>query len=514
MKLIGIDINNIRGISSLNWRPQNGIFPNKPGIIVAPNGAGKSSFALAFASMQHRKLKPAEEDIHNGNLEAEYKLTIHTDEEAEYTANKDKNEILKRFGVAVIKCNMRPSSTPKVDGVYKKSKIYIPDIKILGQKPQKPEIDFNRFTDIYDIGNVRRGLFPSVKELFKKTELLRLLLDVSKNIKRELKAISCIIDTVKEDKRTIDIIHADFINSKLPKILTSEKIRKVFDFIKEINSDNNDAKAGLQAMQTIAIGNLEYGKLDELIDYYEYTQKVKEVRNIFSYLKRTWKGIVPKEEDGKFILRISDCQQISNGERDTLVLIANICKAQIELNKKDNILIIDELFDCLDDANIMVAQYFISQFIDKFKKEDRTIFPLILSHLNPKYFNHYTFSDFKIYYLVESPNPRISDNILSIIRHRQRKDTDEVVKNNISGNLLHFTPNYNDNIDGYNNGTPWHTVKEFKKHCIKELDSYLLNNQYDPLAVCIALREIIESYLFHKINSEDERNAFLSTIVR
>lgn len=39
----------------------------------------------------------------------------------------------------------------------------------------------------------------------------------------------------------------------------------------------------------------------------------------------------------------------------------------MELTKLDNILIIDEVFDYLDDANLMAVQYYITQMIKEFK---------------------------------------------------------------------------------------------------------------------------------------------------
>ena len=66
--------------------------------------------------------------------------------------------------------------------------------------------------------------------------------------------------------------------------------------------------------------------------------------------------INPHITDGKMILSIGDAQRISNGERDTLTFIAMLIQAESYFIKKDNILIIDEVFDYMDDAFLFVCE--------------------------------------------------------------------------------------------------------------------------------------------------------------
>ena len=52
MKIKSIEIENIKGISHAKY--DLGIIPNKPNLIVAPNGFGKSSFATALCPFGKR----------------------------------------------------------------------------------------------------------------------------------------------------------------------------------------------------------------------------------------------------------------------------------------------------------------------------------------------------------------------------------------------------------------------------------------------------------------------------
>jgi hypothetical protein len=60
-----IEIENIKGIS--HKRFELDILPNKPSLLVAPNGFGKSSFAVAFNEMNNRRINLTEENYHLEN---------------------------------------------------------------------------------------------------------------------------------------------------------------------------------------------------------------------------------------------------------------------------------------------------------------------------------------------------------------------------------------------------------------------------------------------------------------
>ncbi|PTT76172.1 hypothetical protein DBR25_06690, partial [Chryseobacterium sp. HMWF001] len=69
-----ITIENIKGISNKTF--DLNITPNKPSILVAPNGFGKSSFAIAFKSMNQRRIKLNEDDLHENNISLQPKILI------------------------------------------------------------------------------------------------------------------------------------------------------------------------------------------------------------------------------------------------------------------------------------------------------------------------------------------------------------------------------------------------------------------------------------------------------
>ena len=62
MKISAIEITNIKGIA--HNRFQLDLSPNKPNILVAPNGFGKSSFAIGFNSLKTNKIELEEKNYH------------------------------------------------------------------------------------------------------------------------------------------------------------------------------------------------------------------------------------------------------------------------------------------------------------------------------------------------------------------------------------------------------------------------------------------------------------------
>src|SRR5574343_553133 len=65
MTLQRIEIRNVKGIGLKNFTLN--IIPNKPSILVAPNGFGKSSLSTAFLSLNNNRILLAEEDFHLNN---------------------------------------------------------------------------------------------------------------------------------------------------------------------------------------------------------------------------------------------------------------------------------------------------------------------------------------------------------------------------------------------------------------------------------------------------------------
>lgn len=182
------------------------MIPNKASILVAPNGSGKSSFAFAFQWLNRQRLKLNEDDAYEGNTENKPKLIITTDENGNnsYKADENTNDVSKRFGVFVINNALKASTPGLRDGVQMgKARITIPDIELLGNKPQDVNIA-DDFADEYNAANLPKGLFPVINNLLSDNHFMAQCdYEQLKVTKRQIEKIKVQIESIKAYTGTI-----------------------------------------------------------------------------------------------------------------------------------------------------------------------------------------------------------------------------------------------------------------------------------------------------------------------
>lgn len=118
-----------------------------------------------------------------------------------------------------------------------------------------------------------------------------------------------------------------------------------------------------------------------------------------------------------------------------------VFKAGLRPDKK-YILIIDEVFDYLDDANTMAAQYYLSQIV---KKNQGNIYVVLLTHLNPYYFRNYIFNEKVINQVyLEDTMPVATQEMMKFIAFRQGLDkknaNDKALEEDLSCYIFHYNP--------------------------------------------------------------------------
>jgi len=205
---------------------------------------------------------------------------------------------------------------------------------------------------------------------------------------------------------------------------------------------------------------------------------------------------------------------ISNGQRDILTFISRLMECHYK-ESKACILVIDEFFDYLDDANLVAFQYYVSTLIDSYRKHKRIIFPILLTHIDPNYLKHFCFNDkrLNVCYLKECKG-RISDKMSRLIGTRENP----LIKNEVDTFFLHFHPNFGevditDKFKELSLNEDWGKPENFKKKVDRELRRYLFesDNAYDPLAVCVSIRIKIEESVYSCIKEDTYRANFLAT---
>ena len=442
-----IAITNVKGIESSVFDVQ--LIPNKPTLVVAPNGFGKSSITAAFGSLRSKRMELDKDERHKGaeDLHPSLKIsyTMQDGSKIEKEANHIKNELAAIFGVHVINSQLVSKAKKiKIAGAnIVTSAIEVTPVVLIKSIPPKEKFS-------YSFAVAKGGFGKNGKVL---PNISNLLVD-----NRAMAKIWNQVDFTKQDqagvKKAIKAIQ-DEINARTgssDKILASvedEAIQAVsaIDFVSGIlaafaESGLNYASKIEAILAALQIGDIHasdkaaFNRAGKRANYaFEKAAYVED----FSALKGTWRNIQPKETADGLVIAFPKANQISNGERDIICFVAQLKKAKLQLKKnKAIILVIDEIFDYLDDANLVACQYYLTQMIAELKSEGRQIFPLIMTHLNPGFFRNFTFSDQKVCYLnkiqvadkaVESmiskrDNPTISDAISKYFLHFHSDDMD------------------------------------------------------------------------------------------
>ena len=65
----------------------------------------------------------------------------------------------------------------------------------------------------------------------------------------------------------------------------------------------------------------------------------------------------------KLRIEFGSANRMSNGERDVLSFVANLIAFSTKVKNKPSILVIDEIFDYLDGANLLAVQFYLSALV-------------------------------------------------------------------------------------------------------------------------------------------------------
>lgn len=497
-----ISIKNIKGIKDRTF--ELNIHPNKPVILVAANGFGKSSFATAFDLITDgaRKVKIQKHLCHEGDesLKPEIKISLKEDESIiELVADDSQNQISQSFGVFVIREQLFAKAKGSPFGSATAS-LAVQDIEIYKIGNSLKMSDVYNFEEVRDFFS-KHGLTPvNLIDKLKSNDLCQLIIDN----KRKLKNTS---------------IYNEFLNPKKPTPV-EDRYKKIKNediieyFMSGLGFSREDSVNCLMQLYYLVSRNT-----DAIFDACQTNickSIKKEIEKSLSLFNSSWGTDLIKVKMEKGVLKVvfPSADKISNGQRDIYLICSMLFKAEIVLNKKKNLIIIDEVFDYLDKSNMLAAQYFISNFIERIREQGKEVYPVILTHLDPDYFKNYVFPKQQVRFL--SKRTSIQDiNFKKLLRLRnkhQKTDDEKLISDIISEKLLHFYPNPPTERELFRTHgikETWGEGENFSNFLEDNIRSFLDNADYDPLAVCCAARNIIERKVYNLIDSSQNKSLFI-----
>lgn len=520
MKIKSIEISNIKGISS--FKTECNLSPNKINIFVAPNGFGKTSLSKAFEYLSHSRIDLVDNDIHNSNRALIPQINIEIEDTNTYilSADNTKNDIKNQFNVSVINSQLKPNGTNQRYMGRSISKHFL-DIEptiLFNTIPAKEKFDY-KITSIRNCFGRNKKVLTNIEDfLYKRNLLDKIISEVEISLIKSAtfrNKIKSFVDEINQQNgKAEDIIV--WIEQHIENFLNQyPDIKKLVEIILSF---------GFQGYDTLGTSFLFAWQIVHLFKQNEESQ-IKKIRNRINYESfiedtnnflsdcNTTRFPIEAEEKGKLVIHYPKAHEISNGQRDILNFVALLLKFRVNLKENTNqILIIDEVFDYLDDANLTAFQYFITNLVDEAKNKNIKLYTILLTHLDPNFFNHFCFNKnrLQIHYLKEH-NVKDTRNLHRLIYQRENA----TIKDNVDKYFFHFYPD--DTIDIQTDfqqlGLPqeWGKVKKFHKKIFGEVKEYLEDKPYDPIAICFALRKVIEMKVYDKINNEEQKDFFLNT---
>lgn len=518
-----IKVTNVKGIGqdTNNSTFEFDLHPNRPNIFVAPNGFGKSSLATAFISLQSNRIMLHRDHYYEDdeNNKPEISITYLKSDGAPSTlnANESLNQLHGKFGWFVINNQLFAKAKKNNIGgqVIASASLETPPIILTNSIPPNVTVNYS-ISEQKEWFGQNGKILKNLNDLYKsnffafKIESWFDKLTRANGLRIQTK-INTFRQRTNEAIGNVEEIKTWIINEQLGYLQQIPFLEELAELLMNMDLGYESvADSYLTAIQIIRTFNSNPNLFKNLVKRRKYDFEKEGYTSLFKGFNSSWKEFKPTEIDGKLVIKIPKTIHISNGQRDVMCFISLLKKAELQLTGESCILIIDEVFDYLDNANLISVQYYITQLIKKFHDQQRKIYPIILTHLNPYYFKNFTFSKQKVFF-VDKRNPKINQHLKKILVNREN----ETIRDCVSKYHLHFHPlpkNIRVAFEALGLKPTWGESQVFTQYVNEEFQKYIdEENVYDPFAVCCALRKKIELHAYNQIQDGVTRIEFLNT---
>lgn len=508
-----IAIRNIKGIEDKKFSLQ--LFPNKPHLLVAPNGFGKSSIAVAFDSMNSQRLTLEDKDHFRADTSKTPFLSIVSDRTT-LTADPTHNTIRSDFDIQVITSGLVPKATRTFQGGASAS-LEVKTIE-LRRIPNKVTFNYQFTAAKKQFGNNGKVL-PNITSLLLDSRIGPVLtsFDFAKlSGARASKKLAKVIDVINKQSGSAEELFSWIESNTLEDLRAIDPLRDLAMELRSSQFAKSETEAFLIAYQLGELFKADKKRFKAATDWLQYLSEKDAYADLIESLRSSewqWPKLTKDKKANKLVVGFPKADQISNGQRDVLTLVLQMHKALIEGSKKPLILVIDEVFDYLDDANLVAFQYYVTTLIEEYKTRGQQIYPIILTHLDPGVFFHFCFNrhTLHVHYLKKRSSGK-SENTLKLIRAR---DENGGLKDLLEKYWFHYHPEPEEaDLDDWPSNLPedWHQPKAFNAYVMDELERYLAGKNYDPLAVCFAIRHVTERKAYSCLVQPADKEQFLTAV--
>ena len=519
-RITGISCTHVKGIEHLDIHCD--FYPNKPNFLVAPNGSGKSSLATAFASLNSKRLKVQDTDRYNAEDWDDARLSVTFDNGETYRADAATNEMAGEIDVQVVRSGLYANMTNRRVGprVLSQTKMSVEQCVLYEKAPKKASLGYSvtkeRAKYAAEIG---KGM-TNLAELFGSLEFLSELLELGTAFnttagKRYAATINDFFKDIIPPVAGKDPAEAEA--RALESIATVKPLAAIKELIDTWLPDRGDVQGYLDAIQVNRFIEGKRPAIKDVCSYLRYCEVRHDVNEMLGALNRTRGEVVAHVEKGSLVVDFPDWADASNGEIDVLQLCSALFRARVKLGEKEkSLLVIDEVFDYLDDANLLVAQHLLLEMMGQFKKGGKSLYVVILTHLSPVYFKSYRFKKFHTSY-IESAQGAVEVGFLSkLLRDRNRCQKEQPgIYAEVSSHYLHFST-----VDTISNDAVSYIVsrgvppelgesKPFREWMVARLAEYLDGGDVPVPEICCGIRIAVEWLCYDCLLTSADKDEYL-----
>lgn len=523
-----IQITNIKGFGSTNNILDVELQPSKVNIVVAPNGFGKTSLTTAFKCvMKNSRRLEVEKDLKYHKDESKTSVFRITEEGTTYVSDSIKNDIATHFNCQVISSLLTADTISKKIGTFTNTDAFLDINSVVLRSVKTKPVNFYKVTEIRNYFGIKGKVLKNIDACLENVTFIQGLssyFDAFRKFegKNRKKIINDIMTYVNGQTTSLDVIRR---NVDLSIIKTDEYYSSFQDFFSKCFSGQTDwyvFSAFYQILYLYKNKNADLKQWIEAIEYKAFKEKLNQnLADFNSSWKENLKG-VEHTKGQKTMLQVvfPHADELSNGQRDVMSFVVQLMDVQSKLKEnKKNIVVIDEIFDYMDGANLITAQYYLTQYL---KLNKNNLYVLILSHLDPTYFKNYIFSKsiINVCYLNKQALS-LSDEMKAFLVYRgslnRKQEDSNLLYKDISNYYFHYNPNSKDLTSQIHSSIPhlqknWFKADNLKRYILGELNKYLSGTtDYDPYSVCLAIRIRVEKLAYEKLTSQNTRDEFLNT---
>lgn len=515
-RITGIACKHVKGIENL--AVDCDFYPNRPNFLVAPNGSGKSSLGTAFASLNSKRLNLADGDRYKGKDWDDSSLSVTFDDGETLGADSAANGIAGRMDVQVIRSGLYANMTNRRVGprVLSQTKMSIQQCVLFDKVPESVHLNYSVKTERQKYPSSVRGKMGNFAEAFNSYEFLNELLccDAAFNPTtgpRYCAAINSFFKAVALSEAS-DSERVACKAETIAAIASVKPLTAIKGILDRWFPEKGDVANYLDAIQVNRFIDRKRAEVKAACAYLRFREVKHAVNKMLPLLDRTRYGVKAHVKNRQLVVDFPDWDDASNGEIDVLQLCVDLFRARVRLGEKESsLLLIDEVFDYLDDANLLVAQHFLLEMMKQFKDSGKSLYVIILTHLDPSLFKSFRFKSFHVSYISATGDDGRKGCLCKLLvdRARCQKELPDIYEA-VSSHYLHFSEYkvVSKNVLAYvaKQGIEdeLREPASFRNGMEARLADYFSGKPFAPSEICCGIRVAVERLSYEALAAEDK----------